>query len=321
MIKKYLQEFCKITTNFYYRNPLNYTRILNSESETRSVQRNGKYKIISFADRHSGRIANMQRFKNKVSQYSMIDDVTVFDMSDIPKNIYNKHRAIFNNPKYFCWLAKVYLTYQTLCNCEDGDTILWIDSDIVDFKEQGVHRLFNLCVNSVHGVAGFHSDFWLEKTFTKRDLYTYLDITNSIYWETNQAYSGLYLLQKNNFTLNLAKEWWEISSITNLFDDSPSNQCNFDEFIAHRHDQSILSLLYKIYNIKTFPFPLHDLDRTNVIGNHSGFFDNGVVLPLVWESCWHNISIKKMWENCNKKYNRPVSPEQCLSASYNYFHA
>ena len=101
-----------------------------------------------------------------------------------------------------------------------------------------------------------------------------------------------------------------------------NNEHSSDEhqhFITHKNDQSILSLLYKIHNIKTFPLPLNDLDKTNIIGNLSGYFNKGIKLPLIWESCWHNISIKEMWHNCNKKYNRIVSPKECLSASYNYF--
>ena len=98
-------------------------------------------------------------------------------------------------------------------------------------------------------------------------------------------------------------------------DYSPSTGRENDHFIKHQNDQSILSLMFKIYNIKTFPLPLYDVYKTNIIALHSGYFEEGVVLPLVWESCWHNVTYKQMWDNCNMKFNKTVSPVECLSMS------
>ena len=95
---------------------------------------------------------------------------------------------------------------------------------------------------------------------------------------------------------------------------SPENP----HFITHKNDQSILSLLYKINNIKTFPLPLYDCDRSNIIAIHSGYFNDGIELPIVWEPCWHGVSIEEMWRSCNAKFGRQVSPNECLSISTNY---
>ena len=73
--------------------------------------------------------------------------------------------------------------------------------------------------------------------------------------------------------------------------------------------------MFKKYYIKTYPLPLYDLDSTNVIGIHSGYFNDNIKLPLVWESCWHNVTYKQMWDNCNMKFNKMVSPTECLSMS------
>ena len=314
-VKEYLPYFFDVTTNYYYRNSDNKEKILSGGNEMRSSVKEGKYKVISFADRHAQRISNMTKFNERVSQYSIIDEVKIFNMSNIPENVYKDNLSIFDSKRYFNMLAKVYLVYQTLLNSDDGDIILWVDSDIVDIRENGIDRLFNLCNNSEKGIVGFHNDFWLERLFTKQDLYDYLNITDSNYWNTNQAYSGFFLVKKNKFTIEFFKQWWDISSITRLFDDSPSSSSNLNTYITHKHDQSILSLLYKIHNIKTFPLPLYDLYKTNIIGLHSGYFEEGVVLPVVWESCWHNVSYKQMWNNCNSKFNKMVSPTECLSMS------
>ena len=65
--------------------------------------------------------------------------------------------------------------------------------------------------------------------------------------------------------------------------------------------------------------PFYDLYRTNIIAQHSGYFAKGIILPITWEPVWHNLTYKEMWNNCNKKYNKPVSPRECLSASTDFF--
>ena len=59
---------------------------------------------------------------------------------------------------------------------EYGDTILWIDSDIREIRRMVSNNLFNLCNNSEKGLVGFHSDFWIERSFTKIDLFEYLNL-------------------------------------------------------------------------------------------------------------------------------------------------
>ena len=319
MIEEYLKSFCEVTTNFYYRNPDNFQKIIGGGNEMRPSDKEGKYKIISFADRHPQRISNMKKFCERLGKYSLIDEVKVFDMNDIPEKVYYNNKSLFDSQRYFNMLAKVYLTHKTLEDSQDCDIILWIDSDIVDIREDGIENLFNLCNNSEKGIVGFHNDFWLERLFTKKDLYEYLDIEDPNYWNTNQSYSGFFLAKKNDFSMSFFKQWWDISCITNLFDDSPSKSKNLDTYITHKHDQSILSLLYKLNNIKTFSLPLYDCDKTNIIAIHSGYFNEGVKLPIIWEPCWHNIKITEQWKSCNQKFGKKVSPDQCLSISTNYY--
>ena len=53
----------------------------------------------------------------------------------------------------------------------------------------------------------------------------------------------------NDKTRQLVNEWYKISSIYHLIDDSESVSKNNPSFRQHRHDQSIFSLLTKKYNI------------------------------------------------------------------------
>ena len=47
-----LEEYCKVSRNFYYKNPLNLEKIINGGNEMRDSCKTGNYKIIGFADKH-----------------------------------------------------------------------------------------------------------------------------------------------------------------------------------------------------------------------------------------------------------------------------
>lgn len=314
-VKKYLPHLFDVTTNYYYKNPLNREKILSGGNEMRPSTKDGKYKIFTFADRHRQREANMKAFKERVEKYPIIDEVKVFNLSDVDSGYIKDHQSLFDDPLVFPWAAKAYLMFKGLQDCDNGDVILWIDSDIRDLKQEGVENLFNLVNNSEKGIVGFHSDFWLERVFTKRDLYDHFNIVDSLYWNTNQAYGGAFLVKKSEYTVKFFQQLFDTWSIIRLMDYSPSTAKENEHFIKHQNDQSILSLMFKMHDIKTFPLPLYDLYKSNIIALHGGYFEEGVTLPMVWEPCWHNSTYKQMWDNCNLKYHKMVSPVECLSMS------
>ena len=314
-----LSKFCKVTPNHYYKNKNNFEKILNSGNEMRPSEKKGKYKIISFADKHLRRMINMIMFKKRVKKYKIIDSVEIFNLSNIAKEFRNENINLFSSKIIFPWIAKAYLVNKVIDESDYGDTILWIDSDIVDIKENGIRNLFNLCNNSEKGVVGFHNDLWIERNFTKIDLFNYFEIDPEIYGSTTCGRGAIFLLRKNDFSISFFKKFLEVCSIERLMDYSPSKAKESDDFIIHQNDESILSLLYKINNIKTFPIPFHDLGPTGIIARHSGYFNKDVELPIIWHDVWHGKSYKELWDNCNKKFDRKISPDICMSISSDYF--
>ena len=55
---------------------------------------------------------------------------------------------------------------------------------------------------------------------------------------------------KNDFTVNLVKEYLQYAQDERIITDLISENKNYDVFKDHRHDQSIWSLLCKKYNIE-----------------------------------------------------------------------
>jgi hypothetical protein len=62
-------------------------------------------------------------------------------------------------------------------------------------------------------------------------------------------------MRKNDFVINFINEWLHYAKDYRIITDS-ANECglpNYPEFVDHRHDQSILSLLGGKYKIKNIP--------------------------------------------------------------------
>ena len=89
------------------------------------------------------------------------------------------------------------------------------------------------------------------------ELFNAFNLTENKFQESRQRLSGFNIWKPTVFNIDLAKEWLYYNQKANLVNDinNYSNPHFHKEFIEHRHDQSILSLLTKKYNIESFRDP------------------------------------------------------------------
>jgi hypothetical protein len=92
---------------------------------------------------------------------------------------------------------------------------------------------------------------YFEQEYTKNDLFNFFNIPISSPVRTSeQVWSGTIFFKKNLKTINLLNKWNEVCNISNLIDDSPSKEKNNQQFIEHRHDQSVFSILCKLNDVE-----------------------------------------------------------------------
>ena len=104
---------------------------------------------------------------------------------------------------------------------------------------------------------------------------------------TVQVYGGLVIARKTAESLAFVREWlrWTLEGTWATDAHDPSRQHR--EFIAHRHDQSILSLLAKKRGIKTYPFPTRAHDVRDVWSWDAGYCEAGFNWPLPNHRPWN----------------------------------
>ena len=97
----------------------------------------------------------------------------------------------------------------------------------------------------------------IEKSYTKRDAFILLDCDKPEYYESVQNLATYVLLKKSNYSCDFVKEWLKYAQDIRLISNNPNTlgKPNYDGFIAHRNDQSILSLLSKKHHIAPFRDP------------------------------------------------------------------
>lgn len=211
---------------------------------------------------------SLKRIKKQALLMSVYDEILINDQSNLSKDFtkkfqdkLNKHTKGFG---YWCWKPQIIL--QTLEKMQDGDLLQYVDAGC-HLNVHGKKRLleyFDMANNSKSGVVLFKAKekeecepgepFYenYEYKFTKGDLFKYFNVVNDIeITHTNQFAGGIWFIKKNRKNIDFIKSWIEVfENNFSLIDDTESVFPNFEGFVDHRHDQSIISILAKIRGVE-----------------------------------------------------------------------
>ena len=154
------------------------------------------------------------------------------------------------------WIWKPYIISKMLEQINENDILVYIDAgchiNITPDSQKRFNEYINMINNSNSGLLRFQLTHQ-EKNFTNKKTIDYFknkfninDEMINTYLESFQLVGGIQLMKKNEYTISFFNKVLEIlNDNMNLFTDKYTN-INTNE--KHRHDQSIMSLLYKHMN-------------------------------------------------------------------------
>jgi len=208
---------------------------------------------ISYTSRHFN-----NRYKNIVklgNECVLFDTFKCFTENDIDNDFKQKNKDIWNSSKGGgFWIWKPYIISKMLEKINDNDILIYIDAgchiNITKESKERFNEYINMCNNSHTGLLRFQLTHQ-EKKFTNKKTINYFkdkfNISDKImndYLESNQLVGGIQIIKKNTYTINFFKQILEIlNDDYKLFTDIYTENSE-----QHRHDQSIMSLLYKHMN-------------------------------------------------------------------------
>jgi len=162
----------------------------------------------------------------------------------------------------------------------EGDYLFYADSGSVFIRS--IKPLINYLKEKNESILCFKFPL-IEKQWTKRDAFVLMNCDYPEYTETSQVLGGFILMKKNKTSVDFIKKFQEYCSDIRIISDNENQmeKPNYPEFVEHRHDQSILSLMVKKYKILTmnditdygiFPEKYH---QNKFLYNNKGFDSNG----------------------------------------------
>lgn len=209
---------------------------------------NMKY-LINYADEKFQEAQKLNT--NSAKRFCNFDKIIEYGPDDIDKHFFEKNKDILTLKRgNGLWLWKPYIIKKTLDKINYGDIVFYCDSGACFFRKCDV--VFNILQNQ---------DIWvtvlplIERQWTKKTTFEIMQLDIKKYGKMNQVSGTFIALKKSDFSIRFVDEW--LSYCENYECISPSENRSYElrEFIEHREDQSILSLLVKKYNIKYFSDP------------------------------------------------------------------
>lgn len=189
-----------------------------------------------------------------------VDHCLSFTHQDIRKSdFYQENKTILDQERGAgYWLWKPYIILETMKQAKEDDIIIYCDSGVE--VVQSLQPLIDMCLKQkglllfrVHSQTGKH----INKKWTKRDCFIILNADTEEYHLAEQVTGTFQFFMKNRKNLNFIEEWFSYCKDPRLLSDTSNTlgYRNYPEFIDHRHDQSILSILAKKQNLEIFRDP------------------------------------------------------------------
>jgi hypothetical protein len=191
-----------------------------------------------------------ERLVREATQSGWFDTVMSMSEDDISDFLSERSTFLTLNPKGLgLWAWKPYIISQALQRIPEGDILVYLDASarLLHHKKDRLIEYEKLMMESTVPVLTFY--IWQkERGFTKRALLKRLGLEhNEEFLDSGQAEGGAFLCINTQGARDFVSEWLTICTEReheNLMDSDGTDE--LPGFIAHRHDQSVLSALCKL---------------------------------------------------------------------------
>ena len=236
--------------------------------------------LISYANQKYAK--SQQYLSDTALNVGKVDDSIMYNnewlkTTDFYKNS-RRNQYILNKPRGAgFWMWKPVIILDAFDKLEEDDIVLYSDAGLNVIGN--LNSLFKVAQSDPNGgrvifkLPAVGVPHHLAKTWTKRDCFVLMGCDEEKYWNANMSNGAVSLWKKTDENIAFLKEWLEYLKDPRIITDDP-NMCgkpNFLEFRDHRHDQSVLSLLVKKYNLKLYRDPTQYGEKEKELFNNSPY--------------------------------------------------
>lgn len=206
--------------------------------------------LITYGD--SKYTESKKRIYNQANRLGWFDTITLYSPEDLDEEFKKQFKDILELPRgggYWIW--KPYIIKKHMDMIKEDDILIYIDAGCY-INPKGAERFkeyIEMLNNSEEGCISFQMSQYKEKTWTTKEIFELLNIHNDSndILETGQIMATIKMFKKNANAVNIVSAWLNALYRNPLVftDHYNKNQC--EGFIDNRHDQSVCSIICKLY--------------------------------------------------------------------------
>lgn len=200
--------------------------------------------LVNFADKTFRNKQKWNTFSAKI--FGKFDRVLEYNFSDIdPETLSaNKKSLKYTRKGAGNYFWKSYIVEKALNKINEGDYLMYTDSGTFFLKS--VLPIVKYMETKNKDILCFRLPL-IEKQWTKRDAFLLMGCDSEKYTDSPQTLATFFLLKKTKKSIDFISEYKKYSFDSRILSDDPNvlGKENYQGFIEHRHDQSVLSLLSK----------------------------------------------------------------------------
>lgn len=255
-------------------------------------------KAVNYADTSFRRA---QKLNSRTAMQWGADEVIEYGPEDIDRNFRERNKEILKSARgggYYLW--KPYVFRKAYDKLGKDDYLIYTDSGSVYVNK--IRYLIDCMEQQQVPVMIFSlQKEMLEKKYTKRDAFILMNCDEAKYAETPQSIGGYFVCKRAPEVEAFLDEVLGYAQDIRIISDrkNEQGQPNYEGFIDHRHDQSVISLISKKREIKRF----RDPSQYGLINQYEPEVEARSAYPQIIDS--HRFNAGSMWE-INLKRTKPV---------------
>lgn len=207
--------------------------------------------VISFGGPERYYFNTLKRLKQQAIDFNIFKSVNILsddNMFSFCPELFEHKNFLYSNRGFGYWIWKYFIIHKLMDKVEKNDIILYLDAGCT-LNKNGYVKMIEYYEKTLSKESLVFELEHKEYKYTKKD--TYDKIFNDLnFYQTNQICATAFFLKNTEQNNNIVKEIKNICTDKNYFyvNDEHSTEKNHEEFVSHRHDQSIFSLIAKKYN-------------------------------------------------------------------------
>jgi len=212
-----------------------------------------RHHFVSFGAGEGCWKSSLRRLNREIHSLDPSALVRLFDESSIDSRIgaLNKDFREFAkaHPRgYGYWVWKPWVILETMTRANPGDVVIYLDAGCtVNSSDDAQLRYYDYVARIKETGCLYFSQNFLEKAWTKQEVIKHFELNND-HQASGQVFAGIHGHLVCDTEIQFIREWLHLCTTdeSRLVVDVQDTNDECNEFIEHRHDQSVLSCLCKV---------------------------------------------------------------------------